>query len=337
MSTRPSGVGSMTTTPIFARAPEALVAGARVRLDKDADRVVERAVSHASAAMDALRRLSSADRAEILDLVADACAAGEEPLAASVASESGYLTRRDMLLEVRRCSEVFRIAAAVARTGIDEVVNLEAIPRARGALGLVKRVPHGPLLAISAFNGPMLIAAHKVAPAIVCGNPVVLKPSPRVPEAALRLGELILDAGWPRDALSVLPVSDELTMRLVRDPRLPVVSFTGGAFGWQIKDAVPRKHVHLELGGVGALVVAADADLERAADDCVAGGFVRSGQACLSVQRIYVEAEVFERFAEMLAERVWRLRRGPRARRTDPLRWAPRRRDRRPHRCRRGG
>jgi acyl-CoA reductase-like NAD-dependent aldehyde dehydrogenase len=160
------------------------------------------------------------------------------------------------------------------------------------------------VLGITAFNGPILIAAHKIAPAIVAGCPILVKPSPRVPESARRLGECVLSAGWPADALAVLPATDEQTVALIRDERLPVISFTGGDFGWRVKDMAPRKRVHLELGGVGAVIVAADADLELAARECAIGGFVRSGQACLSVQRIYVERPAYGRFLELLKARI---------------------------------
>jgi acyl-CoA reductase-like NAD-dependent aldehyde dehydrogenase len=265
---------------------------------------VERAIAGLTDIAPSVRRLSSDDRAVILERVARALADDAEQLATALTAESGFLTHRDMVLEVQRAVEVFTHAAAVARVGLDEVLNVDAVARARDAIGIVRHEPIGPVLGITAFNGPLLIAAHKVAPAIVAGAPIVLKPSPRVPGGAIALAEVVVGCGWPAAALAVLPVDDETTMRLIRDPRLPVVSFTGGSFGWVIKDAVPRKHVHLELGGVGAVIVAADADLETAAAECAAGGFVRSGQACIAVQRIYVERSVCERFTTLLAGHV---------------------------------
>jgi aldehyde dehydrogenase (NAD+) len=265
---------------------------------------VESAVVGVEAAFAATRRLSSFDRAAILDKVAAALAADPDDLARRLTAESGYLTHRDMLLEVQRSVEVFVHAAATARLGTTDALTLDSVARARNAFGLVRREPIGPALGITAFNGPLLIAAHKVAPAVVAGAPIVLKPSPRVPASAVLLAEHVVRAGWPANAIAVLPVADELTQTLIRDSRLPVVSFTGGVFGWTIKDLAPRKHVHLELGGVGAVIVADDADLETAAQECTTGGFVRSGQACISVQRIYVQAGVYERFVELLAKKV---------------------------------
>lgn len=276
----------------------------------DAD-TVERAISRLVAAVPVVEATSSFDRAAVLERVADALAADAAALAEALAGESGFLTVRDMQLEVQRAVEVFTLAAAYTRTGLSESLNLDAVERARGAVGYIRRVPIGPILGITAYNGPLLIAAHKIAPAVAAGAPIVIKPSPKVPQSAIRLARTVVEAGWPADALAVLDVDNETTMALVRDPRLPVVSFTGGAVGWTIKDMVPRKRVHLELGGVGAVLVAADANLERAAEECAAAGFVRSGQSCISVQRIYVERAVHDRFVELFTQRVRALQSGP--------------------------
>ena len=290
------------------RIVEGLVLGKRVALDAAA---IEAAVAGALACQRSLKAMSSFDRAEILDRVASALRAAREDLASAMADESGYLTLRDMQLEVDRSVEVFTLSAALARVGLDQTINIDAVARGRGAIGLVKRRPFGTVLGITAFNGPILIAAHKIAPAIVAGCPVIIKPSPRVPRSAVRLAECVLSAGWPAQALAVLPATDEQTAALIHDERLPVISFTGGDFGWRIKDMAPRKRVHLELGGVGAVIVAADADLDLAARECAFGGFVRSGQACLSVQRIYVQRPAYSRFIERLRQEIERIAVGP--------------------------
>lgn len=283
--------------------PEAFVRGRRTALD-DPAATMEAAVAGVVAAQPMLRGLSSADRAAILDRLAAALRQDVERLADELVAEAGFLTRRDMVLEVERAIDVCTLTAAAVREGFDDLVNLEASPRGRDAFAIVRRVPHGPLLAITAFNGPILIATHKICGAIAAATAVVLKPSPRVPRAGVAFGELVVAAGWPADALAVLPVGNDETMQLVRDPRLPVISFTGGEVGWAIKEAAPRKHVHLELGGVGAVIVAADADLDEVAEQCVIGGFVRSGQACLSVQRIYAHADIYDALVERLTSRV---------------------------------
>jgi len=283
--------------------PQALVGGRRLDLT-DPAATIEAAVAGVVASQRALRDLTAADRAAILDRLGAALGADAERLADDLVAEAGFLSRGDMVLEVQRAVDVVTLTAAAAREGFDSLVNLEGSVRGRGAMGIVKRVPIGPMLGITAFNGPVLIATHKLAPAIAAGVPVVLKPSPRVPNAALNLAELVIQAGWPADALAVLPVGNEETMQLVQDPRLPVISFTGGDVGWAIKDAAPRKHVHLELGGVGATLLDADADLDDAIEQIMVGGFVRSGQACISVQRVYAHRDVYDEVVKRLSARV---------------------------------
>lgn len=279
----------------------AFVGGEDGALDEAA---IERAIAGVASAIAQTRRLSSYERAAILDKVVLDLKADADAIVDAMTEESGCLTRRDMVLELERTIEVFSLSAAVAREGIDTTVNLDAALRGKDAIGLVRAEPIGPVLGITAFNGPMLIAAHKIAPAIVAGNTVIIKPSPRVPRSAVLLARRVVAAGWPADALAVLPLDNDATMKIIQDPRLPLITFTGGEVGWKIKEAVPRKRVHLELGGVGAVIVAADADLRAAAEQCTAGGFVRSGQACLAVQRIYVEQAVYARFTALMTDRV---------------------------------
>lgn len=285
---------------------EAFVGGERVPL-ADPAAVVETAVAGLVAAGEEAHALSAAERAAILDRIAAALGERADELAAELAAEASFLTAKDMVGEIARTIDLATLTAAATREGFDELVNLDASPRGRDALCTVRRVPIGPMLGITAFNGPILTGAHKLFPAIAAGVPTALKPSPWVPRAAVTLAELVVGAGWPAGALAALPVDNEMTMRLVHDERLPVISFTGGEVGWAIKDAVPRKHVHLELGGPGAVLVAADGDLDTAAAECVIGGFVRSGQACLSVQRIFVVREVHDELVAKLAAEVSKL------------------------------
>jgi acyl-CoA reductase-like NAD-dependent aldehyde dehydrogenase len=271
---------------------------------------LDEVVAEMAASIERTRALSTASRADILQRIAAELARDPSSIARSLTEESGYLTLRDMELEVHRAIEVFTLTAAYVRTGMTEPLEVDAVERGRGAIGFVRREPYGVVLGITAFNGPLLIPTHKLAPAIGAGAPLLLKPSPRVPNASVQLAKLAVQAGWPAAAIAVLNVGNDETLRLVKDPRLPVVSFTGGAFGWTIKDVVPRKHVHLELGGVGAVYVAADANLSRAAEECAAGAFVRSGQSCISVQRIYVARATYEAFIELLARFVPHLEAG---------------------------
>jgi len=278
-----------------------LVGGHVCPMDAEA---IERALVLAVAAAPQVRATSSHDRAVVLDKIAAALSQDAGTVAQALADESGYLTRKDMELEVQRAIEVFTLTAAYVRTGMSESINLDAVERARGAVGYIRREPIGPILGITAYNGPLLIATHKISAAVAAGAPIVLKPSPRVPQATIALAQRVIAAGWNADAISVLNVDNDATMQLVKDARLPVISFTGGEIGWAIKDMAPRKHVHLELGGVGAVLIAADANIEMAAKECAAAGFVRSGQSCISVQRIYVEKPVHDAFVKLFVKHV---------------------------------
>jgi acyl-CoA reductase-like NAD-dependent aldehyde dehydrogenase len=299
----PFGTGTVTPeeTHMTEQERTGFVAGELRLMDCDA---VERAIAFCSASADAVRRMSSFDRAACLDRIADALVVRAREVAQSLAEESGFLSLKDMQLEVQRAIEVFTLTAAYARTGTSEALNVDAVERARGAVGYVRREPIGPILGITAYNGPLLIAAHKISPAIAAGAPIVIKPSPRVAKAAIELAQIVVAAGWPKHAIAVLDVNNETTMALVRDPRLPVISFTGGAVGWKIKEAAPLKRVHLELGGVGAVFVASDGNVSLAAQECAAGGFVRSGQSCISVQRVYIQRPHYDEFVQRFVDFV---------------------------------
>lgn len=271
---------------------------------------VEQALRSLVEAAPTVKRTSSYDRALVLDKVVAALTAQAEETAHLLAEEAGYLTVKDMRLEVQRAIEVFTLTAAHVRNGSSEVLNVDAVERARGVFSYIKREPIGPILGITAYNGPLLIPSHKIAPAIAAGAPILIKPSPHVPEAAIQLARMVVEAGWPASAIAVVDVDNEATMALVKDERLPVVSFTGGEVGWKIKEMVPLKHVHLELGGVGAVFIAADANIAVAAAECAAGGFVRSGQSCISVQRIYVERPQYQAFVDAFEKAVGGMARG---------------------------
>src|SRR5262249_35591706 len=170
-----------------------------------------------------------------------------------------------------------------------------------GRWGIVRRFPVGPIAAITPFNFPLNLVAHKLAPAIAVGCPVVLKPAPQTPFCSFLLAKLILEAGWPSKALSVLPLSNEEAGVLVADEGLKLLSFTGSAaVGWQLKRNAGKKRVLLELGGNAAVIVHSDADIEHAVARCVSGAFTYAGQSCISVQRILVHANMFNQFTAQM-------------------------------------
>jgi glyceraldehyde-3-phosphate dehydrogenase (NADP+) len=176
-------------------------------------------------------------------------------------------------------------------------------------VGLVARVPVGPVAAITAFNFPLNLVAHKLAPAIAAGCPVVLKPAPQAPSAALILGEILSDAGLPPGALSVLPLDVDAAGALSTDRRLRLLTFTGSAkVGWALKARATHMRVVLELGGNAGVYVAADADVPRAIERLAAGGFGNAGQSCIKVQRVFVHRsrwdEVLSGLVAHVASRV---------------------------------
>lgn len=208
--------------------------------------------------------------------------------------------------EVQRAVETFHLAAGEAERLVGQILPVDLSPGTRGYRCLVTRVPRGPTLAIGPFNFPLNLLAHKVAPALAVGAPVVIKPPPQAPSAALMLGRLICEVApphWPDGFLSVLPCTNEVADSLVRDDRFAVVSFTGSAaVGWKLREVAGHKHVVLELGGDSAVIVAEDADLEAAAKRIAWGAVAYAGQICISVQRVFVQEQKKERFIRLLAD-----------------------------------
>ena len=275
---------------------------------------VERAIAGAAAAFAKTRVLPSWRRGQILENIATAIGQRRDELAAIVALEAGKPIRTARL-EVDRSAFVFKVGAEEARRINGEILPLDWLPGTEGREGLVRRVPLGPVAGITPFNFPLLLVAHKVAPAIAAGDPIIIRPAPRTPISALVLGRIILDAGWPQEALSVFPCSLEDTARLVEDERIKLLTFTGSAaVGWSLKSRAGRKRVTLELGGNAAVIVHQDADVAYAAERVALAGYSYAGQSCISAQRIYVHEAVHDAFAEQLVPRVKALKAG------DPMR-----------------
>ncbi|MEU7890784.1 aldehyde dehydrogenase family protein [Microbispora bryophytorum] len=265
-------------------------------------------VEQAVAAADAVRKQAAAlpvhVRAEALAHVARRLTERAEEIARLISEENGkpiFWARG----EVGRAISTFRFAAEEARRFSGAVQRLDTEPAAQGRLAYVSRVPHGPVLAITPFNFPLNLVAHKVAPAIAVGAPIVVKPAPRTPLSSLVLGEILAETDLPEGMFSVLPVPNDRASSLVEDPRLPVISFTGsGPVGYSIMDSVPRKHVTLELGGNAAAVVLADADLDWAASRVALFSNYQAGQSCIAVQRVIVEDTVADAFTAKLVAAV---------------------------------
>jgi len=270
------------------------------------------AVSHAVASLRRTRALPRWKRREILEDVAAALIDQKERFAQLIVAESGKPLRLARI-EVDRSVLTFKTAAEEAARLGGESLPLDLSEGNEGRWGLVQRFPVGLVLAITPFNFPLNLVAHKLAPAMAAGCPVLLKPSPQTPFTALALGEVILKAGWPEEALSVLPLENADTAWLAeKEDRIKLVSFTGSAkVGWEMKVRSGRKRVLLELGGNAALIVHGDWDnLDEAAMRTVAGAFGFSGQTCISVQRIFVERRIYQTFLWKVVEIAAKLKLG---------------------------
>jgi glyceraldehyde-3-phosphate dehydrogenase (NADP+) len=271
---------------------------------------LERAAAAAVAAFETTRRLSSGARSSILSSASAGLARRKEEVARTICLEAGKpikLARG----EVDRAVHTFSAAADEARRIGGEVIPLDVTASSEGRLGITRRFPIGPVLAISPFNFPLNLVAHKLAPALASGNPFVHKPASATPLTALLLGEILLEAGAPPAAVSVLPSSGADAERLVADDRFRVLTFTGSPeVGWRLREKAGKKRVLLELGGNAAVVIHEDADLDRALDRMVAGAFAYSGQVCISVQRIYIHEPVYADFSRKFVERAKALKLG---------------------------
>ena len=253
------------------------------------------------------------ERSGILTRIASGIAARREDLARLLALEAGKPLKAGRV-EVDRAVFTFEVAAEEARRIPGEIFSMDWAPWGADRIGIVRRFPLGPIAAIVPFNFPLNLSAHKIGPAIASGNTMVMKPASQTPSVALALAEIAEGAGLPEGALSVTPATAGTASALVTDERYRMLTFTGSAaVGWELKRRAGKKRVALELGGNAAAVVHHDADVARAADRIVVGGYSYSGQSCISVQRVLVHETVYDRFMDAFVPRVSALKVG------DPL------------------
>ncbi|WP_213773738.1 aldehyde dehydrogenase family protein [Bradyrhizobium sp. dw_78] len=291
---------------------------------------VEAAIVTAQRGFETMRRLPRFVRADILQRASEILRARRDEAVRVISAEAGK-PLFDARGEVSRAVFNLSNAAAEARriageevpldmdagifeyqtTGADgtriDLSNVDAEQLQAGSrrIGIARRFPIGPILAIAPFNFPLNLVLHKVAPALAVGNSVVLKPAPQTPLTSLLLAEILREAGLPDGALGVVHCPVPLAEKMVKDERFKMVTFTGSAkVGWHIKEIAGRKRVALELGGNAAVLVFEDADLELAATRCVRGGVVYGGQYCIGVQRILVERSVHDDFSALLLAKV---------------------------------
>lgn len=276
------------------------------RVDDADEAAVEKAIATAVKGAATMAAMPAHQRAAILESAAALLAKRADAVAEILCREAAK-PMRDARSEVARCVITLKTAGEEAKRIHGEYLGLDAVTSGTGRHGITRRFPIGIVSAISPFNFPLNLPAHKVAPALAAGNAVLLKPAPRAPLSSFELVNILFEAGCPKEALAVLPGEPPAIDPLITDPRIAMVSFTGSAaVGWKIKERAAKKKVTLELGGNAAVVVHSDADLERAAARCVAGSFTYAGQVCIRSQRILVHksarAEFTDRFLQQIAK-----------------------------------
>ena len=274
---------------------------------------IDKAINLAEEAFKKTRVLPSYQRSRICAEVASGIQDRSDEFSKIIAQESGkpLIYAR---AEVARSVSTFEIASQEALRLDGEMLTLDITESAHGKAGLTRRFPIGPIAGISPFNFPLNLVAHKVAPALACGNPIIIKPASSTPLTALLLGEIVQNTQAIEGSLSVLPCTSKNATPLVEDPRLKMVTFTGSPnVGWDIKKRAGRKKVVLELGGNAGVIVEPDAEIDLAAKKIAFGAFVYSGQVCISIQRVFVHASKYDDFLESLINETQAFRPG------DPL------------------
>jgi len=271
---------------------------------------VKEAIERAEEGFRKISSTTSYERYSILMRAASILEKRAEEFAKTLVLEVGK-TIKEARTEVARAIQTLIFSAEEAKRIGGETFPADAHPNGKGKVGFYIRVPVGIVSAITPFNFPLNLSMHKVAPALACGNAVLLKPSERTPLTPLMLAEVLLEAGLPPKALSVLPGYGDVGKAMTTHPSVRVVSFTGSRkVGEIITKQAGIKRVVLELGSNSAIVVHRDGNIEKAVEKAVLGGYAIAGQVCISVQRVFVHQDIFEEFTERLKDRVKTLRVG---------------------------
>jgi len=272
--------------------------------------VLDEAIAKAAQAAAPMRRLRAYERQAVLRHLVNQCEKRADELAEALCIEAGKPIK-DSRGEVTRLIDTLRIGAEEAVRLYGEVIPLDISKRAANYTGLCKRVPIGPCAFITPWNFPLNLVAHKIAPALACGCPFVLKPASHTPVGALILGEMLAQTDLPEGAFSILPIPSSDAAALVEDDRLKKLSFTGSPeVGWKLKAQAGKKRVTLELGGNAACIVEADADVDDAVGRIIIGAFYQSGQSCISVQRIYAHRSIYNALRDKLVTETRKLKAG---------------------------
>src|SRR5688572_15870906 len=261
---------------------------------------LEQAIVGAEQAFQITRKSPTYERVAQLKAMAAGLKERRDEVAQMIATEAGKPIR-DAEIETDRGVFTLETAAEEAKRMEGEAIPLDLLPSSKGRAGVVRRFPIGPIAGISPFNFPLNLALHKIAPAIACGNTIVLKPPSRDPLTMLLFAEIVEASGAPKGAVSIMSMDREVGDVLVEDPRFKLLSFTGSPdVGWEMKRRAGMKRVVLELGGNAGVVIDDDSDLAFAAQRVKTGAFAYAGQVCISVQRVFVHEAVYDDFKDRL-------------------------------------
>ena len=311
MSTRPflvNGDWRMGQGTFEVKSPFDDAVIAEIGVPTEAD--VEEAAATAHETFKESRHLPIHARSEALDHISKRLSETIDENAELIAKEGGKPLKW-ATVEATRAVSTFRWASEVIRHGDDELMRLDTEASLGSRMGILRRFPIGPVLGITPFNFPLNLVAHKVAPALAVGSPIVVKPASSTPIGSLRLAEFFAETDLPKGMFQVLPVRSKVADGMARDERYRKISFTGSAaIGWYLKNLDPKKKVTLELGGNAGVIVHSDADLDHAAARIAFGGYYQAGQSCISVQRVLVASEVYDDFAARLVKQVESLKTG---------------------------
>ena len=274
---------------------------------------MEDAVTAAHEAFAKTKKLSSLERSQALEKISSEIDRDKEELARSIALSSGK-TIKSSRIEVERAVNTFSIASEEAKRIGGEIIPLDLSAQTEERWGLVRHFPVGVIGAISPFNFPLNLVAHKVAPAFASGNSVVLRPASQVSITSMLLGKIIQGTDYPAGGINVVPSGYEAAEVLINDERVKMLTFTGSPkIGWALKKKAHKKKVTLELGGNAAVIVEPDANLDFALPRIILGAFSYSGQICISIQRIFLHEQIYDRFMADFIDATQKLKMG------DPL------------------
>lgn len=277
-----------------------LVAHVCVAGEKD----VSRALDVAEKTFAEARHMPLIERSRLLRKITDAIGRRGDEFVELLVAEAGKPVSLAKI-EVQRAQSTFELAAAAALEPNGHPIEMEATPAGAGHVGVARRVPLGVILGITPFNFPLNLVAHKVAPCLATGNTMILKPAMKTPLCALLLGEVLAECGAPAGQVTFLPFGHQHVGALLRDPRVKMLSFTGGVdVGWKLKGEAIKQKVTLELGGNAACVVEPDADWKRHAAKMAVGAFAYAGQSCISVQRIFAQESIYAEFKDVFLAAV---------------------------------